>query len=242
MGGPLTDNGLVLLEVIALNPADARAAEVGGAGRVELVGTMADDGLAPSPELVAQVCRAVAIPVRAMVRLTPGFVVDAALRRLLASRARAFADAGAAGLVVGFLDPSGRLDVDALTEVVGATGLPWTLHRAIDHAADQDAAWGVLTQLDGLDQVLTAGSPHGVDRGAAALIARATAHPDAARLMMAGGGLASEHVPRLAAAGIRAFHIGSAARPGRTFTASVDERLVTRWRALLTAEPGVSAG
>ena len=60
-----------LLEVIALQAADAERAEAGGADRIELVGTMADDGLSPEPALVGQVRRATSLPIRVMLRL-PG--------------------------------------------------------------------------------------------------------------------------------------------------------------------------
>jgi cytochrome P450 len=54
-----------------------------------------------------------------------------------------------------------------------------------------------------------------------------------ADLMMAGGGLAADHVPWLARAGVRKFHIGSAARPGRSWKAYVDASLVRSWRTLV---------
>ena len=54
--------------------------------------------------------------------------------------------------------------------------------------------------------------------------------------MMAGGGLHPEDVPWLARAGVRAFHIGSPARPGGSYKAYVDEGLVRSWRALVDAE------
>ena len=44
-----------LLEVIALHAADAERAEAGGADRIELLGTMDDDGLSPEPRLVEKV-------------------------------------------------------------------------------------------------------------------------------------------------------------------------------------------
>ena len=53
---------------------------------------------------------------------------------------------------------------------------------------------------------------------------------------MAGGGLAPEHVPWLIRAGVRAFHIGSPARPGRSFKAYVDAELVASWRDLIDDE------
>lgn len=45
---------MALLEVICLHEHDAKRAAAGGADRIELVGTMDDGGLAPSPELLAR--------------------------------------------------------------------------------------------------------------------------------------------------------------------------------------------
>ena len=55
-------------------------------------------------------------------------------------------------------------------------------------------------------------------------------------LIMAGGGLSAEHVPWLVRSGVRAFHIGSPARPGRSFKAYVDAELVASWRDLIDDE------
>ncbi|HEY5278062.1 MAG TPA: copper homeostasis protein CutC, partial [Coriobacteriia bacterium] len=50
------------------------------------------------------------------------------------------------------------------------------------------------------------------------------------------GGLAPEHVPWLAQAGIRAFHIGAPARPQRSYKSYVDPGLVRSWRRLIDSE------
>ena len=65
-----------LLEVIALHAADAQRAEEGGADRVELLGTMDEDGLSPEPVTVAKVRRVTSIQIRPMVRLRGGFRTD----------------------------------------------------------------------------------------------------------------------------------------------------------------------
>ena len=109
---------------------------------------------------------------------------------------------------------------------------PWTCHRAIDRARDPDAAWAAVAELPGLDAVLTAGSAAGVDHGLPALRHRAGS-PDAAALILAGGGLRPEHVPPLLAAGVRGFHVGRLARRHESWTEPVDSELVARWRTAL---------
>ena len=225
-----------LLEVIALHPADAERAEAGGADRVEVCGSLEDGGMSPTPQLVAQVRRATSIQVRVMVRLREGFGTDGGeairLRGLMAS----YADAGADGMVLGFLNGLGDVDAAVCAELVGDGTWPWTFHRAVDACLDADRAWAALATLPRLDQVLTAGSARDVEHGLPDLLARAKSDPWSARVMMAGGGLHPDHVPWLARAGVRAFHIGKPARPGGSYKAYVDEALVRSWRTLVDDE------
>ncbi|CAM3447450.1 copper homeostasis protein CutC [Tsukamurella hominis] len=218
---------MALLEVIALGAQDAVAAREGGADRVELVADMAADGLSPSPATVAEVRAAVDIPVRVMLRLTDGFEpgdLGALVRRTAELR-----DAGAEEFVLGFLTADGALDLPAVTRVVEAIdGAPWTFHRAIDHCADRAALRAEVADLPGLDGFLTAGAATGVDDGIIALIAEA----QGLQQILAGGGLRLAHLSRLRAAGIDAFHIGSAARPDG-WDAPVSAEAVRTWRAAI---------
>lgn len=225
-----------LLEVIALHAADAERAEAGGADRIELLGTMDDDGLSPEPRSVDKARRATSIQIRPMVRLRAGFGTDGGEVTRLKGLISAYQDAGADGVVLGFLNGTNRVDQEVVGELVGDGAFPWTFHRAIDHCLDTDQAWRDVVALPGLTQVLTAGSARGVEQGLDGLLRRAKEDADVARLIMAGGGLKPEHVPWLVRAGVRAFHIGSPARPGGSFKAYVDAELVTSWRELIDAE------
>ncbi len=226
-----------LLEVIALGPEDAEAADEGGADRIELVTAMEADGLSPDPSVVAAIRRRTPIPIRVMLRANEGFTTTPSELTRLRGLASEYAEAGADGFVLGFLTPTLEIDGAAtLALVEGLAGAPWTFHRAIDHALDTDAAWRAVTSLPGLTEVLTAGSARGVDAGMDELVARAKADPMVADRIMAGGGLRAEHVPWLAHAGIRAFHVGTAVRPGGSWEASVDPGYVRAWRTLVDDE------
>ncbi|MEI5527232.1 copper homeostasis protein CutC [Streptomyces brasiliscabiei] len=222
-----------LLEVIALDAGDAVAAQAGGADRLELVADMAADGLTPSVATFVEVQAAVDIPVRVMLRLADGFAagdVDALVRVACDMRA-----AGAEEFVLGFLGEGGGLDLDAVERVVAELdGRSWTFHRAIDRAADRDALRKQLAELPGLDTYLTAGSAKGVDDGLPVLLAEAglRGEPGYTQRLLIGGGLRLDHVPGLRAAGVDAFHIGGAARPGG-WSGGVDAEAVRRWRTAL---------
>lgn len=226
-----------LLEVIALGPADAVAADEGGADRIELVTSMEADGLSPDPSVVAAIRRRTPIPIRVMLRADESFITTPAELGRLRGLATEYAEAGADGFVLGFLTPTLEVDVSATMALVeGLAGSPWTFHRAIDHALDTDAAWRALADLPGLTEVLTAGSARGVEAGMENLVGRAKVDPVAAERIMVGGGLRAEHVPWLAQAGIRAFHVGSAVRPDGSWKAYVDPGYVRAWRTLVDDE------
>lgn len=226
-----------LLEVIALGAADAVAAEDGGADRVELVTDMDADGLSPEPSVVEEIRHRTNVPLRVMLRLSDTFSATGAEVTRLRGLASSYLSAGADGFVLGFL--TGTLEVDH--ETTGALveefpDRPWTFHRAVDHALEPDRAWSDLRQLPGLTHVLTAGSPRGVEAGLDDLTRRAKSDPFATDRIMAGGGLRAEHVPWLAQAGIRAFHVGTAVRPDRSWKAYVDAGYVRAWRTLVDDE------
>jgi copper homeostasis protein len=225
-----------LLEVVALHPADAERAEAGGADRIHVLGSLEEGGLSPTPQLVSDVRRVTSVELRVMVRLRAGFSTDGGEAVRLRGLMSSYLDAGADGMSLGFLNGHGDVDVPLIIELLGDAPWAWTFHRAIDSCLEVDRAWAALPQLPRLDQVLTAGSARGVEHGLNDLVARAKADPWAASVIMAGGGLKAEHVPWLARAGVRAFQISSAARPGGSFKAYADEGLVRSWRTLIDEE------
>ncbi|MFF4502931.1 copper homeostasis protein CutC [Streptomyces sp. NPDC001401] len=225
-----------VLEVIALDVEDAVAAQAGGADRLELVTDMAADGLTPSARTFAGIRAAVDIDLRVMLRLADGFAAGGAEDvTQLVRVARDMRAAGAEEFVFGFLDTDGWVDLAVVERLVGELdGCRWTFHRAIDRAADRDGLRKQLADLPGLDTYLTAGSAAGVDDGLPTLLAEAgrRGEPGYEPQIMVGGGLRLDHVPQLKAAGIDAFHIGGAARPGG-WEAPVSAESVREWRQVL---------
>ncbi|NUW40522.1 copper homeostasis protein CutC [Nonomuraea rhodomycinica] len=219
-----------LLEVIALDVRDAVAAERGGADRVEVVADMAADGLTPAPETVAAIAAECPLPQMVMLRLDATFTAGPETLDRLRRAAKELAQAGAAGFVFGFLDGDGAVDLAATEALIHAVSpLPWTFHRAVDHAADVQASWRAVRLLPNLATVLTSGAPTGVADGLPVLKSRAEAGDGS--IILAGGGLKAPHVPALLDYGVRAFHVGSAVR--ESWSEPVDWRAVQRWRALV---------
>ncbi|GLW98034.1 copper homeostasis protein CutC [Microtetraspora sp. NBRC 16547] len=219
-----------LLEVIALDVRDAVAAEEGGADRLEIVSDMASGGLTPSADVVAAISSACSLPQMVMLRCNAGFTATPEELDRLREDAQELTKAGAGGFVFGFLAEDGAVDMEATEALIHAVApLPWTFHRAVDHAADVRAAWRAVRLLPNLATVLTSGSPNGVGDGLPVLRERTDAGDG--EIIMAGGGLKKEHVPVLRERGVRAFHVGSAVRD--SWNDPVDRARVRAWRHLL---------
>ena len=228
-----------LLEVIVLDAPDARLAVEGGADRLEVVSAMQFSGFNPSLEAFSAIRAAVDVPLRVMVRLRDGFMAGGPGQiAALATSVKQLREAGADEFVLGWLDARGAVDLAALQTVLGAAeGAPWTFHKAIDQAADRDAVYAAIRPLPGLDTVLTSGGPFPAAQGVAVLAAEAAreaADPAGLKLLV-GGGLKLGDVPVLRAAGLRDFHIGTAARYSGDWGGTVDVELVATWRTAIDA-------
>ncbi|MER6912546.1 copper homeostasis protein CutC [Streptomyces sp. NPDC000594] len=227
-----------VLEVIALDAADAVAAQSGGADRLELVTDMAKDGLTPSRETFGRIRQSVDIPLRVMLRLADGFSAGTHDDvETLVRAARELRAEGADEFVLGFLDEEGHPDLVTVERLIAEIeGCAWTFHRAIDRAVDRDSLRKSLADLPGLDTYLTAGAAAGVDAGLSTLVAEAArqGEPGYRARILVGGGLRLDHLPQLIAAGIDGFHIGGAARP-QGWSGPVDAAAVREWREKLDA-------
>ncbi|BFV57796.1 copper homeostasis protein CutC [Kitasatospora sp. CMC57] len=224
-----------MFEVIALTAEDARAAQAGGADRLELVTDMAADGLTPSSADFAAIRNAVDLPLRVMLRIRDGFT-PGSLDELRA-RAAALRSEGAEEFVFGFLDADGAVDLAATEAVAEAVaGCRWTFHRAIDHSLDRAAVRAAVGDLPGLDTFLTSGSAAGVSAGGEVLAGELakSGDPGYRQEILIGGGLRAEHVPGLRAAGFDGFHVGGPVRRNGWAT-PVDPAKVAAWRALIDA-------
>jgi copper homeostasis protein len=217
-----------LLEVIVTSVEDAREAEQGGAGRLELVRDLARDGFTPSLTLVSQVVSAVRTPVRVMVRETVGHDVrDPRVVAALRQAVREFTQLPIDGLVLGFLD-TGRVDVSAVRSLLAeAHGRRATFHRAFEQVIDVQEGFAALESLGQIDRVLHSGGPGSwADRRARLSALAAAAGPHVG--LIAGGGLTLDGLARLSGTwGLYEFHVGRAAREPATPDGAVHARLVS---------------
>ena len=148
----------VLLEICCGSAEDAIVAARNGADRVELNNNLFQGGLTPSIGTLRTVKEHADIPVMAMVRpRAGGFCYTDIEMETARTDAKALLQAGADGLVFGFLHGDGTIDEERTKEFVEiCEGRPCVFHRAIDVTPDWKRALDSLIRL-GVTRVLTSG-------------------------------------------------------------------------------------
>lgn len=167
----------------------ARAAEAGGASRVELCAGLTVGGVTPLSELLAATVKSIRIPVRVIIRPRGGdFVYSAEEFERMLQQVDEAKTAGAAGVVVGVLRADGSVDVERSRALVErARPLGATFHRAFDETRNLDEALEAVLAT-GAEYLLTSGGQADVLAGAEA-IARLHRGAGDRMAVMAGGGL-----------------------------------------------------
>jgi copper homeostasis protein len=224
-----------LIEVIATSLDDARAAEDGGAGRLEVVRDLDRGGLTPDLALVEAMLARVRIPIRVMIREEEPFVPTspAALDALQVQLER-FAALPIDGVVIGVLDRDRRVDRAALQRLLGGSARSRaTFHRAFDETPDAREAVVALREVGGVDRILTTGGPGSWSERAARLVEWAAAANPAITLIVSPGldpaPLADVAARRLPVE----VHVGRAARTPATNDGPVSaDRVAALVRAL----------
>ncbi len=186
----------------------ARAAERGGARRIELCDNLGEGGTTPSAGMIAAVVSAVRIPVYVILRPRGGdFVYSDAELDVMCRDARVVHAAGAAGVVVGALHADSTVDVARTQSVIAAAGvLPVTFHRAFDLVPDPAAALETLIGI-GVERVLTSGGATSALDGVP-IIRQLVTQADGRIAIMAGGGLQEENVAEVVRrSGVREVHV-----------------------------------
>lgn len=221
------------LEVIACSVADARAAEVGGADRLEIISHFAVGGLTPPLALVREIMAAVSLPVRVMLRESENFQVDdeAEKRRLCELAAELAAELNGwrvDGIVCGFLR-DGAIDHELLARVLNcAPHTKVTFHRAFEELSDPLAAINELKRYPQVDRILTSGGAGNREQKTACLDRCArVAQPEIT--MLAGGGMTGEFIQTLREqTALGEFHVGTFVREPATVDGTVSALRVSQ--------------
>jgi copper homeostasis protein len=196
----------VLVESCVETLEQAVAAAQGGAERIELCDRLDIGGTTPSKELIEQVVAAVRIPVHPIIRVRGGdfFHTDDEVEQMKRDTEMA-ARAGAAGIVIGILNPDSTVDMKRSREVMEvAPHIPATFHLAFDATRDLPEALEAVAAI-GIARILTRGGGKtaldGVD-GLRSLVERA-----GTVRIMAGGKVRAENAEEIVRrSGVREVH------------------------------------
>ncbi len=217
-----------LLETIAVSADDARAAATGGADRFEVCSALALGGLTPSIGTIRAIRASTDVPMMAMVRPREGGMAytEGEFTAMLAD-AEALLEAGASGLVFGFLTAEGEVDLkrcQSFLKVVRSASqgrsVETIFHRAFDVAARPEEALEQLVDL-GMTRVLTSGRKPSVMEGLDTI--RGTVEQARGRIeILPGGGIREDNVEAVVRkTGVRQVHL-YVARPARDGSAAAN--------------------
>ena len=198
-----------LLEISVETLEAAKAAERGGADRIELCGSLSIGGVTPDDELLRAVREQVRIPIFSMVRPRAGnFVYSGAEFSEMRSSIAEAKESGMDGVVLGVLKKDHRVDIERTRELVElARPLPVTYHRAFDEAADLREALEDVMQ-SGAKRILTSGGAKSALEGATVL-AELTEAAGERILIVPGAGISVLNIEQVAhQTGAREFHSG----------------------------------
>ena len=158
----------VLIEVCCGSADDVIQAKLAGADRVELNSDLFHGGLTPTVGSLRVAKRETGLPVMAMIRPREGgFCYTEAEFAVCLEDARALLDAGADGLVFGFLHEDGRVDLERTRRLAGLAleaGKEAVFHRAIDVVPDWREAIDRLASIP-VTRILTSGQAPDVADG-----------------------------------------------------------------------------
>jgi copper homeostasis protein len=217
------------VEICVDDAESAKAAEVGGAHRVELCAEFEVGGVTPVLAEIDQVVHALSIPVHVLVRPRAGdFVYDFHEFDSMCQEVEQVKAAGAAGVVLGVLLPDGAVDTRRMASLIEhARPMSVTFHKAFDVTPNPFLALDTLIEL-GVERILTSGhSPTAAD--GLVPLAEFLLHARGRITIMAGGRVAIDDLAGLFRAGVDEIHVGSSVAPlGRTDANRV-RSLVNAW-------------
>lgn len=197
-------------EICANSVSSCRAAEEGGADRVELCAGIPEGGTTPSYGMIKTARQAISIGLNVIIRPRGGDFrySEEEIQEMICDIETAIA-LGADGLVFGCLTPEGEVDMESMKRLMKAAGdTPVTFHRAFDHTRDPFKALEDIIEL-GCVRILTSGCRPTATEGVE-LIAELTERASDRIIIMPGCGVNEGNIAETARlSSAREFHFSA---------------------------------
>ena len=197
-------------EICANSVASCKAAQEGGADRVELCAGIPEGGTTPSYGMIRNARENITIGLNVIIRPRGGdFLYSEEEIQEMLYDIKVAKELGADGLVFGCLTAEGNVDTDVMSRLMDAAGdTPVTFHRAFDHTSDPMKALEDIIGL-GCARILTSGCMPTALKGAP-LLAELVKKAGDRIIIMPGCGIKEDNVEETARlSGAREFHFSA---------------------------------
>lgn len=146
------------VEICCYSVESALIAEKVGAHRIELCDNYLEGGTTPSYAMIKQAIELLTIPINVIIRPRGGdFLYTDLEYEVIKKDLLCVKELNANGVVVGFLNKDGSIDVDKINEIIElAKPMEVTFHRAFDMCKDPTIAVSQLIKA-GVKRILTSG-------------------------------------------------------------------------------------
>ena len=197
-------------EICANSVASCKAAEEGGADRVELCAGIPEGGTTPSYGMIATARKSINIGLNVIIRPRGGdFLYSEDEIQEMIEDIRTAKSLGADGLVFGCLKADGSVDMEVMKRLMDEAGdTPVTFHRAFDHCSDPYQALEDIISC-GCCRILTSGCRPTALEGAE-LLAELVKRAEDRIIIMPGCGIKEGNIAEIARlSGAREFHFSA---------------------------------
>ena len=185
------------IEIATTDFPTTQSAVEGGAHRIELCANLAEGGTTPSFGMLKHCREKFQVELYPMIRPRGGdFFYTEEEFKLMLDDAKLCKQLGCDGMVTGFLNRDGSIDVQRTSKIVEAVyPLGVTFHRAFDRCRDPFQAMEQLIEI-GCERILTSGQkPNALD--GAPLIGKLNEKADHRIIIMPGAGVKVETIGRI---------------------------------------------
>lgn len=197
----------MIIEIATSDFESTKNAVAGGADRIELCANLGEGGTTQSYGVIKTCREKFNVKIYPIIRVRGGdFLYTNEEYECMYKDAMMCKEIGTDGVVIGFLNIDGTIDIKRTAKIVEAVyPLGVTFHRAFDRCKDPFEAMEQLIQL-GCERILTSGQQKTAPEGAA-LIKELIKKSNGRIIIMPGSGVRASNVKQLAeSTGCKEFH------------------------------------